>query len=151
MKTATERLADSIGYPERVPDGALSFTLRVDGAEIYAEESDGRMTLTYVLSDDESLLPSLARYAAGRMLKEDATLSFGLPRLSASGFRPSTATPDLRPSTFLWQDAPADADVHALRRLFETFADSCDWWRARLEQRSGDDRPSPFPEVMIRP
>lgn len=118
------------------------FTFRVDGAEISAETADGRIVLSCPLTDDESLLPSLARYAGGRMLKEDATLSFGQPGLSSSGSGSSA---------FLWQDASADADAYALRRLFETFADSCDWWRARLEPRSGSDAPSPFPEVVIRP
>ena len=147
MKTAIERLAAAIGYPERVPADATSFTFRVDGAEICAEESDGRVALACVLSDDESVLPALAQYAAGRMLREDATLSFGQPGLSSPGSR--SASP--QPSAFLWQDAPADADASALHRLFETFANSCDWWRARLEPQSGDDGPSPFPEVMIRP
>ena len=140
-KKAIERLVDAIGYPDRVPDGAQSFTLRADGAEILAEESSGRIVLSHRLTDDESRLPSLAAYAAGRMLREDATLSFGQPGLSVSG---------LPPAAFLWQDAPATAGAHDLLRLFETFMDSCDWWRERVEgQRASAAGPSDDSETMV--
>lgn len=132
-KTSVERLLAAIGYPERVSGGSVSFTLRVDGLEMLAEEADGRLVLRCALSAPESMLATLAGYAAGRLMKEEAALSWE------------------EGGAFLWQSAPADADAYALRRLFETFADSCDWWRARLEPHSGDEGPSPFPEVMIRP
>lgn len=128
MKTAIERLAKAVGYPERVPDGALSFAFRVDGEEILAEEENGRVVLSRVLSDDAAVLQTLAQYAVGRMLKEDASLTFGRPGLSAF---------DLGSSSFIWQDAPADADSGALCRLFESFLDSCDWWRARVDALHG--------------
>jgi len=113
----------------------MPFTFRVDGMEVLAEESDGRLVLSHALSDDDGLVPALAGYAAGRMLREDAVLSYG------------------NRQTFIWQDAPADADAHGLRRLFETFADSCDWWRARVDAlRGGEPAGSPPPEtVLIRP
>ena len=134
-------MIDAVGYPDGAPAGARSFTFRVDGAEVLAEEADGRVVLSCPLSDDESLLPQLARYAAGRMLKEEATLSFGQPGLSV---------PDRRPSAFLWQDAPADAAAPALLRLFETFMDSCDWWRERVEgRRSNAEGFSPDSETMV--
>ncbi len=126
----------AIGYPERVPDGAVSFSLRVDGMEILAErETDGRIVLSYVLSDDAALLPTLAEYATGRMMREEATLSF-----------------DSR-GAFLWQAASASADAHDWLRLFETFANSCDWWRERVVERRGDgiSTETPFSEMMIRP
>jgi len=65
------------------------------------------------------------------MLREDATLAHGSR------------------AAFLWQDAPADADARALVRLFETFADSCDWWRARLDERGGGA--VEISEAVIRP
>ena len=72
------------------------------------------------------MIPALAAYAAGRMLREEATLAFG------------------NGNVFLWQDAPADADDRTLLRLFESFTDSCDWWRARVEERGkGDAVPAP--------
>ena len=127
------RLIDAVGYPERAPDDATSFTLRVDGQEIVAEERDGRLILSRKLTDDDALLPSLAGYAAGRLLREDAVLAADP---GASG-------------ALLWQDAPATADASALVRLFETFLDSCDWWRARV---AGDaEKTESVPAMMIRP
>ena len=149
MKAAIERLAKAVGYPEKVPEGALSFTFRVDGAEIHAEEAEGRIVLSRTLSDDASILPMLAQYAAGRMLREDATLSYGLPDLSDSVSRRA----EIRPSSFLWQDAPSDANADALRRAFETFLDSCDWWRARVDALLGGEAAGPDggEMMMIRP
>ena len=132
---AIKRLAKAIGYPDRISDDAVSFTFRADGVEIAAEEMEGRLVLSYALADDESLLPTLASYAAGRMLKEEAALSYGDGR------------------AFLWQDASAGADAHELLRLFETFMDSCDWWRARVDalRGSGTTEASVPETVMIRP
>lgn len=127
-----ERLLAAIEYPERMPNADGPFTLRVDGKEMLVEESAGRIVLSHVLTEDDSLFPTLAAYAAGRMLREDATLAYG------------------RQSAFLWQDASADADNRTLVRLFETFADSCDWWRARLDER-GKVGSVEISEAVIRP
>ncbi len=133
-KTAVERLIEAIGYPERAPNGARSFSLRVDGVEILVEETDGRLILTYRLTDDDGDLPMLAGFAAGRFLREEAALAV----------EPSM------PGAFLWQEAPAASDAQALIRLFETFMDSCDWWRARVD--SGPvEQPESVPAMMIRP
>jgi hypothetical protein len=133
-KTAIGRLIDAIGYPEPEPEGASSFTLRVDGMEILAEERDGRLILSRSLTDSDDLLPSLAGYAAGRLLREEAVLS---------------ADPNKR-GAFLWQDAPATADAQSLVRLFETFLDSCDWWRSRIAGEASNTSES-VPAMMIRP
>ena len=134
-------MIEAVGYPDGAPDGALSFTFRVDGAEVFAEEAAGRLVLSCVLTDDETLLPQLARYAAGRMLREEATFSFGPPGLSP---------PDRRPAAFLWQDAPAGSDGPALLGLFETFMNSCDWWRERVEgRRSSAESLSADSETMV--
>ena len=135
VKTAVEKLVAAIGYPERMSGGGGSAVLRVDGMEIVAEETDRRIRLSYVLTDDEALLPTLAAYAAGRMLKEEAVLSYGDGR------------------AFLWQEAPADADARAMLRLFETFMDSCDWWRERVDALRGNaEVATAVPEtMMIRP
>ena len=66
----------AIGYPDGDPAGAHGRTLRVDGMEIEAEEHDGGIVLSYALGGEESHLPTLAEYAAGRMLKESATLAW---------------------------------------------------------------------------
>ena len=133
-KTAVERLIEAIGYPERAPSGAHSYSLRIDGVEILAEETDGRLVLSYRLTDDDGDLPALAGYAAGRFLREAAAL----------------AVDPASPGAFLWQEAPAESDGHAFVRLFETFMDSCDWWRARVDSVPAE-RSEPSPEMMIRP
>lgn len=131
-KTAIERLAEAIGYPDRVPEGSLFATLRVDGAEVSAAVTGDRLVLSQRLTDAADKLPALAGYAAGRMLREEAVLTYG------DGV------------AFLWQDAPAGAGEQVLMRLFESFMDSCDWWRARVESSRAEEK-TEFPEMMIRP
>lgn len=133
-ETRLEHFLKSVGYPERISDGSTSFTMRVDGMEVVAEESSGRIRLVFRLTDDKALLPTLASYAVGRMLHEDAVLTHH------------------NNQAFLWQDAPADADDRTYVRLFETFADSCEWWRARLAERAaGDVEEIENSEAVIRP
>ena len=131
-KTAIERMAEAIGYPDRMSEGALLATLRVDGAEVTAAVTGERLVLSQRLTDDAGKLPLLAGYAVGRMLKEEAVLAYG------DG------------AAFLWQDVSARAGDQALVRLFESFMDSCDWWRARVEGTREKER-AEFPEMMIRP
>ena len=126
---AIERFAKAIGYPDRIPDSGALTTLRVDGMEIRAEELSGRVVLSYVLASDAANLPTLAGYAAGRMLREDAALAWD------GG------------AAILWQDAAADSDAYAFTRLFETFMNSCDWWRARIDALRGEQPPAP--EAMV--
>lgn len=132
VKTAIERLAEAIGYPDRMPEGALSATLRVDGAEVSAAVTGDRLVLSQRLTDEADKLPALAGYAAGRMLREEAVLAYG------DG------------AAFMWQDVSADAGEQALVRLFESFMGSSDWWRARVEASRVEEK-SEFPEMMIRP
>ena len=124
---------------------AVPFTLRVDGAEIFAEELSGRLVLSCVLSDDESILPTLAAYAAGRMLKEDATLAYGIVGSAAD----HPADGQLGNRVFLWQDVAVDAGASALRRLFESFLDSCDWWRMRVDALRGGDEAVANQDTMV--
>ena len=79
--------------------------MRVDGMEIVAKEASGRIVLSYSLSDDSSIVPTLCSYAAGRILKEDAVLSCD------------------KSSAFLWQDAPTSSSEREMVRLFEPFVD----------------------------
>jgi hypothetical protein len=125
----------SIGYPDRMPEGSVSSALRVDGMEVLAEERNGRIVLSYVLTTEASFLPVLSGYAAGRMLREEAVLAHD------------------RSSAFLWQDAPANSGARELVRLFETFVDSCDWWRERVDALRGGASASGAPDdtMVIRP
>ena len=136
MKTAVERLLGAVGYPEKVSDGSVSSVLSVDGAEVYAEEREGRLILKRPLAADASILPTLAGYAAGRMLREDAVLSW---------------QNDI--GAFLWQEVSADAGSGDLSRFFESFLDSCDWWRARVDSLQGGETSGAAEDelLMIRP
>ena len=134
MPSSVQRLVEAIGYPERAPDAAVSFTLLVDGGEVSVRAEGGRVFLSRALTCAEDCLPRLAALAPGRMLREEATLA---------------AEPGPDGGAFLWQDAPDTADARALQRLFESFCDSCDWWLERVREFS---EPAPeIPPMMIRP
>lgn len=144
MEPALARLVAAAEYPEGVPAGARSFTMQVDGGEIFAEETGGRVRLSRRLSGDPSEWPLLAACAPGRMLREEATVAIGPVPGDAEG----------KPACFLWQDAPAGTDSIGMRRLVETFLDSCDWWRERTAdgRSAGDAEAVPAPaETIIRP
>jgi hypothetical protein len=132
--TRLEQFLKAVGYPDRMPEGSSSFTMRVDGMEVVAEERGGRIVLSFALTSDASLLPVLSGYAAGRMLREDAVLACG------------------GSSAFLWQDAPAASGDREMVRLFETFSDSCDWWRERVDAlQGGGSSGAPEDAMVIRP
>lgn len=129
-----KRLAKAIGYPEEElsPAGGAS-SLKVDGYEVRVEESGGRLVMTCSLgSPEESALVRLAGFAAGRVLKEEATLAWE-PREG---------------ELILWQGIPAASSDEALKRAFEVFTASCDWWRDRVREEDVGER---VPEMMIRP
>ena len=132
-ETAITALAAAIGYPEEVPAASESFVFSVDGGRVEASVERGRLVLGRGLAAAGDVdLAQFAGYAAGRVLREEATLAYdpGDDRV------------------ILWQDVPADADAGLLRRVFEVFAASCDWWLARLDEAG---TAASVPEMMIRP
>lgn len=132
-ETAIDALARAIGYPEEVPPGSESFAFSVDGGRVEAIVERGRLVLVRGLAASGDVdLAQFAGYAAGRALREEAVLAYdpGDDRV------------------ILWQDVPADADGAILRRLFEVFAASCDWWLARAGESGAA---SSVPEMVIRP
>ena len=134
MNGGIERLARAIGYPEEIPAGAASVTLTVDGRPVEAREQGGRLLLSTTLATapDEATLARFAGYAAGRILKEEAVLAWE-PRTS---------------SLVLWQGVAASASDVVLKRFFEVYATSCDWWLTRLAEA---ETLSSIPEMVIRP
>lgn len=129
------RLARAIGYPDAVAADAASATLLVDGEELVASDEGGRAILraNVVAAPSDGTLASLAGFAAGRILREEAVLAYE-PKADVA---------------ILWQAVPSDADALALRDFFRSFTASWDWWRARAAEL---ESPQPsFPEVMIRP
>ena len=132
-ETAISALATVIGYPEEVPTASESFVFSVDGGRVEASVERGRLVLVRGLAAAGDVdLAQFAGYAAGRVLREEAVLAYdpGDDRV------------------ILWQDVPADADAGLLRRFFEVFAASCDWWLARLDEAG---TAASVPEMMIRP
>lgn len=132
---ASVRLLKAIGYPAELPPGASSLSLVVDGSEMTLSERDGYLVLVKVLRrpDGEPVdVAALAGYAVGRLLKEEAVLAWD----------PTEET------AILWQEVPVTAPDDVLRRFFEVFATSCDWWMARLDEAQVAER---VPEMMILP
>lgn len=130
---AIESLARAIGYPDEVSSGASSFVFEVDGGRVEAREEWGRLFLTRVLAPAREVdLAAFASYAAGRVLREESVLAY------------DPGTDDV----LLWQDVPASSDGALLRRFFEVFTTSCDWWLARAD---GARAVSSIPEMVIRP
>ena len=119
------RLARAIGYPDAVAADATRVPLMEGGRAL--------LRATVCAAPSDATLVSLAGFAAGRALREEAVLAYE-PKEDAA---------------ILWQAAPADADALAMRSLFRAFTASWDWWRARAAEL---ESPQPsFPEVMIRP
>ena len=134
MPTPVERFLAAVGYPEKAPEGAVSFPLLVDEGEVFARAEGGRLLLSRVLSRDPAYLPRLAALAPGRMLREEAVLA---------------AEPGPDGAVFLWRDLPEDASSAAMQRAFEAFCDSCDWW---LDRVAGFSEPeTEIPPLTIRP
>lgn len=118
-KNAIERLATAIGYPERVPEEAVSFVFRVDDRPIRARMSGARMILQWDFPEGASV-EALAAYAAGRILREEAVIAW------------DPATERL----ILWQSAAKGADERTLAWAFQSFLNSCDWWAERVGELS---------------
>ena len=132
-ETAIRSLATAIGYPEEVDTASESFVFSVDGGRVEASVERGRLVLVRELASSGDIdLAQFAGYAAGRVLREEAVLAYD-------------PTDD---RLILWQDMPADADAGLLRRFFEVFAASCDWWLARVD---GASPAASVPEMTIRP
>lgn len=138
--SAIVNLAKAIGYPDEVPEGCRDYSFAVDDFEVRAQETGGRLRLTATVftpardGEDEGRLAELAGYVPGRILKEEAVLAWD---------------PDSE-SAILWQEYPATAEADDLRRFFEVFAASCDWWRDRASAVQEEAEPL-MPEFVIRP
>lgn len=127
------RLASAIGYSQEVPAEAVEFVFKVDGGDVRCLDLEKRLVLMRELSQDEDDLHHLASCCMGRMLREEAMVYWDTQRRAA----------------VLAQEIQASASSHELRIFFETFADSCDWWLARVAAEPMDF--SAFPEMVIRP
>ena len=117
MQGAIERLAQAIGYPERVPEGAVAFEFLVDDVPVSARMQGGALQFRWAMPDGLPL-ERLAVFAAGRVLREEAVLAWD----------PATE------HAMLWQGAAKGADDRALVRTFQSFLNSRDWWAERVRE-----------------
>ena len=127
------RLASAISYPQGVPADVVDFAFKVDDGEVHAFDLEKRLVLAREISREEDELPRIASYSAGRMFREDAALYWD----------------ERRGAAMLAQEISATAAPHEMKVFFETFADSCDWWLARMEAEPM--KTASFPEMVIRP
>lgn len=136
MLNVVNRLIESIGYPkDEILPGAGSVTLKVDAFQLGAYESAGRLVLTYELKKEpeEGDLRKYAQFAAGRILREDATLAYD-PNKDA---------------IILWQAVDAQSGSAILRSFFEDFTHAVDWWRERAQE--AETKAPEFPDMVFRP
>ncbi len=132
-KESLERMLKAISYPDRSGVDGARAVLVVDEEEIVVESKERILRFTAMLDVGEDEFGVLAGYVPGRIYKEEAVLAVG-----ADG------------RAYLWQDVPAASDDGELRRSFEAFLASCDWWRARVDSGRVDSG-SLFQDVVIRP
>lgn len=134
---AIDKLLSAIGYPAgEVSPGVVSCTISVDGGDVRLRIDGQRLVLEKALcrpEDGDGTLERLAGYAAGRILREEAVLAWD----------PQGG------ELILWQDVPAASPGDLLRRVFEVFMASCDWWLARVADDAGGA--SHLPEMVIMP
>ena len=131
-RNALDRLASAIGYPGDMPGGAASFVFLVDDGEIRAVQERNVIRLSRVVAGSDKA-EELAKLAPGRMLVEGAVLAFD----PAAG------------EVFLWQEIPADASLAELSMFFESFLNSCDWWRDMADNAVPEQ--TAMDEFVIRP
>ena len=132
MKGAIERLGEVIGYPERVPEGAVSYVFRVDDDPVRVRLSGARIILEWRFPEGVPV-ERLAGFATGRILREEATLAW----------EPSVER------ALLWQPIPQDADGGELERSVGAFLNSRDWWKERVREFSA---PKPkMADLVFRP
>ena len=132
MKGLVERVGELIGYPERVPEGALSFGFVVDGETVEARQSGGALLLVWRFPE-KAPVQRLAELAPGRILREEAVLAWDAPSKRA----------------ILWQVSAKGADDRSLVATFQEFLDSRDWWMNAVEELTA---PKPtLADLVIRP
>ncbi len=127
------RFANLIGYPEEVPSGAAAFVFRVDDLLLQASVLGSSVVLRCVLGCSEASVVTFAEYAAGRFLREDATLAWD-------------ATEGV---LYVWCGFDVNGHVDVLKDSFAAFVDACEWWQARVAEV--DAPVSAFPDILIRP
>ena len=127
-----ERLGAAIRYPEKVPEGAVSFTFLVDGDPIEARTKAGALLFKWTFPENAPV-ERLAEYAAGRFLRDEAVRTWD----------------PVRERAVLWQRTAKGAGDRELVRTFREFIGSRGWWKACVAELT---RPkATLRDLVIRP
>ena len=106
-----------IGYPERVPEGAVSFVFRVDDDPVEVKARSGTLQFRWMFPEGAPV-ERIAEYATGRFLRDPAVVSWD----------------PFRERAVLWQRTPKGAGDGALVEAFRVFLGSCDWWKRCVKE-----------------
>ena len=132
MKGLVERFGELIGYPERVPEGAMSFVFRVDDDPVEVRQKDGTLVFKWTFPENAPV-ERIAEFAVGRFLRDRAVLAWDA----------------FRERAILWQRTRKGEGERAQAEAFRWFLGSCDWWKrcvAELVQPKAR-----LAEMVIRP
>ena len=132
MKSQVERFGELIGYPERVPEGAVSFLFRVDDDPVEARAKAGTLLLKWTFPENAPV-ERLAEFAAGRILRDPAVLSWD----------------PVCERAVLWRRTAKDAGDRELVRTFEEFIGSRGWWKACVAELTKPK--ATLQDLVIRP
>ena len=132
MKSLVERLGEAIGYPERVPEGVVSFAFRVDDDPIEVRATAGTLLMRWTFPENAPV-ERLAEFAAGRILREPVVLAWD----------PARERP------FLWRRTAKGADDRALVQAFREILVSRGWWKACVAELTKPK--ATLRDLVIRP
>ena len=134
--SALDRLAEAISYPaDDHQPGSKEAVFFADAVAVTVTENVGRLRFQHVLGPiSETGFATLARFATGRLLREEAVLAWD-PR---------------NKQLLLWQEVSSGVSNEDLARNFELFLASCDWWVARMDELAKADGKPPA-ELVILP
>ena len=132
MINLVQRMGELIGYPERVPEGAVSFVFRVDDDPVEVRQKDGALVFKWTFPENAPV-ERIAEFAAGRILRDRAVVAWD----------------PFRERAILWQRTRKGDGERALVEAFRVFLGACDWWKrcvAELVQPKAT-----LAEIVIRP
>ena len=132
MKGLVERLGEAIGYPERVPEGAVSFAFRVDDDPVEARVKAGTLLFKWTFPENAPV-ERLAEFAAGRILRDPAVLAWD----------------PVRERAILWWRTTKGADDRELVQAFRAFLDSRGWWKTCVAELTKPK--ATLRDLVIRP
>ena len=127
-----ERLGLLIGYPERVPEGAVSFVFRVDDDPVEVKARSGTLQFRWMFPEGAPVA-SVAEYATGRFLRDPAVVSWD----------------PFRARVMLWLQTPRGVGDGEMVESFRVFLGSCDWWKRCVKEMVQPK--AAMAEIVIRP